>query len=79
MFMSEKEATSCFVYGFLLWAERVCKGYDKLLSGKTFPSKGPIWVSCKIPKWVKPVFSTPPPIPKQRRRKKNSQHLSEKR
>ncbi|XP_014402105.1 PREDICTED: major facilitator superfamily domain-containing protein 2B [Myotis brandtii] len=51
MFMSEKEATSCFVYGSLLWAERVCKGYDKLLSGKTFPSKGPVWVSCKIPKW----------------------------
>lgn len=75
--MSVKETTSCFVCGFLLCVGRVCKGYDKLLSGKTFPSKESLWVSGKIPKWVKPYPVHSPTHPPAQMRKK-TQRLSEK-
>lgn len=41
--MSEKETTSCLMCGFLLCVRRVCRVFDKPLSGKTFLSKKLIW------------------------------------
>lgn len=71
--------TSCLMCGFLLWVGRVCKGYDKPLSGKNFPSKGPSWGVLQDTKTGKViVLSTPPPIPKQRIKRKDSRHLLKK-
>jgi len=52
---SEKEMTSCLVCGFLLRVGRVCKGYDKPLSGKNFPLEGPIWGVLQDTNYVLPV------------------------
>jgi len=78
---SEKEMTSCLVCGFLLRVGRVCKGYDKPLSGKNFPLEGPIWGVLQDTKMGEViVLSTPPLIPKQRggKKRKDSQHLLKK-
>lgn len=64
---SEKEMTSCLVCGFLPRVGRVCKGYDKRLSGKNLPPEVPMWGVLQDTKTGEViVLSTPPPIPKQR-------------
>ena len=71
--------TSCLVCGFLLRVGRVCKGYDKPLSGKSFPSEVPIWgvlLDTKMGEVI--VLGTPPPIPKQRIKRNGSQQLLKK-
>lgn len=77
--MSEKDITFCPVCGSLLRTGRVCKGYDKPLSSKNFPSEGPIWGVPQDTKMGKVIVpSTPPYVPEQRMKRKDSQHLLEK-
>lgn len=63
--MSEKDITFCPVCGSLLRTGRVCKGYDKPLSSKNFPSEGLIWGFPQDTKMGKVIVpSTPPYVPR---------------